>query len=88
MWVLNVLGRGLLMEAWEGVSSRVWGAGARRETEPGEEEGFYGVPEPPLNQGKSPAARELDLLCGNRAAPPSGFWPLTQPQDVGQMFYP
>lgn len=71
MWVLNVLGRGLLMEAWEGVCSRVWSAGARRETEPGEEEeeGFYGVPEPPLNQGKSPAARELDPLCGNRAAP-------------------
>lgn len=60
---------------------RVWSEGARREREPGEEEeeGFYGVPEHPLNQGKLPAARELDPLYGNRAAPPSGFWPLTQP---------
>lgn len=73
MCVLNVLGRGLLMEAWEGVCSRVWSAGAKREREPGEEaeeEGFYRVPEHPLNQVKSPAARELDPLCGNRAAPP------------------
>lgn len=60
------------MEAWEGVCSRVWSAGAKREREPGEEEeeGFYGVPEHPLNQVKLPAARELDPLCGNRAAPP------------------
>lgn len=51
--------------------SRVWSAGARREREPGEEEeeeGFYGVPEHPLNQGKSPAARELDPLCGNSSS--------------------
>lgn len=59
MCVLNVLGRGLLIQEWEGVCCRVWSAGVRTEKEPREEEeeGFYGVPGTPIAPRKVASCR-------------------------------
>lgn len=64
MCVPNALGRGLLMQEWEGVCGRVWSVGVRREKEPreeGEEEGFHGVPGTPI------APREVASCQGVRS---------------------
>lgn len=72
MCVLNVLGRGLLMQEWEGVCSRVWSAWVKRETEPKRRRrkrrrgrrAFMECQEYLLHQGKLPAAAELISCVG------------------------
>lgn len=62
------------MKAWEGVYSRVWSVEAeRKRSAEGRGKDFHGGPGTP--KGKLTAARESNLLRGNRSAPHGGFWP-------------
>lgn len=85
MCVLNVLGRGLLIQEWEGVCCRVWSAGVRTEKEPREEEeGFYGVPGTPIAPRKVASCRGVRAPVWERSNSLLWLWPLTQPQDEGR----